>query len=61
MQVGYVSYSHYATVAANLNKYGTKAAAKAGVWAVPHLNTSTKTDQGLAMAANGCFNGAGDR
>ena len=28
---------------------------------MPHLNASTKSDQGLLKGANGCFGGTGDR
>lgn len=61
-QVGFVTYSHIAQVSAALNRYATRDAVVAGIWNdITHLNASTKTDQGLALAATQCFGAVGDR
>lgn len=62
VQIGYVTYSHFAQLSAPLNRYTSRQAAIDGAWNdITHLNASTKTDLGLSMGASGCFGGAGDR
>ena len=61
-QIGFVSYSNFAQLCANLNKYPDKSSAINGIWNdIVHLAHITNTDKGLQMAATQCFGGPGDR
>lgn len=61
-RVGFVSYSSFAVLGADLGSYSTQQEAIDGVWTdIPHLNQSTKTDLGLNTAATACFGGVNDR